>query len=63
VIVNGSRTEYSLQVHQASGIVATQAACSFDDAIVLTHDRAATEDQTLDQIAHAVLDRSIRFGV
>ena len=63
MIVNGSRTEYSLQVHQASGIVATQAVCSFDDAIVLTHDRAATEDQTLDQIAHAVLDRSIRFGV
>ena len=63
MIMNGSRTEYSLQVHQASGMVATQAACSFDDAIVLMNDRAATEGQTLDQIALAVLDRSIRFGV
>ena len=55
--------EYSAQVHQASGMVASQAACSFDDAIVLMHDRAATEGQTLDQIARAVLERSIRFGV
>jgi len=61
--VNGSRMEYSAQVHQASGMVASQAACSFDDAIVLMHDRAATEGQTLDQIARAVLERSIRFGV
>jgi len=55
--------EYSAQVHQASGMVATQAGCSFDDALVLMHDRAATEGQTLDQIARAVLERSIRFGV
>ena len=55
--------EYSAQVHQASGMVATQAGCSFDDAIVLMHDRAATEAQTLDQIAHAILERTIQFGV
>lgn len=60
--MNGSGTEYSARVHEAEGMVSAQAACSFDDAIVLMKDRAATEGQTLDQIADAVLERSIRFG-
>lgn len=39
-----------------------QANCTIDEALVLMQDRAATMGQTLDEIAAAVVDRSIRFG-
>ena len=59
---NGSGTPYTNRVRQASGMVSVQATCSFEEAIVLMKDRAATEGQTLDEIASAVIDRLIRFG-
>ncbi|MGO9872707.1 MAG: hypothetical protein ACLPVY_02820 [Acidimicrobiia bacterium] len=47
---------------QASGMVSVQADCNtFDEAIALMKDRAATDGRTLAQIATAVINRSIRF--
>jgi len=43
-------------------MVSVQADCTIDEAVVLMQDRAATMGQTLDEIAAAVIDRSIRFG-
>lgn len=59
---NGSASSHSHRVNQASGMVSVQADCTIDEAVVLMQDRAATMGQTLDEIAAAVIDRSIRFG-
>jgi AmiR/NasT family two-component response regulator len=59
---NGSAFAHSHRVSQASGMVSVQADCTIDEAVVLMQDRAATMGQTLDEIAAAVVDRSIRFG-
>ncbi len=53
---------HSQRVTQASGMVSVQADCNtFDEAIALMKDRAATDGRTLAQIATAVINRSIRF--
>jgi hypothetical protein len=52
------------RVTQASGVVAVQATCSsFDAAVTLMEAHAWRTRRSLDEIASAVLDRSIRFGV
>jgi len=43
-------------------MVSVQAACSMDDALLLMSDRATADGETLDEIAAAVLGRTIRFG-
>lgn len=57
-----SGSSHSHQVSQASGMVSVQADCTIDEAMILMQDRAATTGQTLDEIAAAVVDRTIRFG-
>jgi AmiR/NasT family two-component response regulator len=59
---NGSPFQHSVAVNQASGMVSVQAACTMDEALVLMMDRATVQGETLDEIASAVLDRTIRFG-
>ena len=55
-------TPFHSQVNQAQGMVSVQAACSLDEALVLMEDRATIQGRSLDEIAAAVVDRSIRFG-
>jgi hypothetical protein len=43
-------------------MVSEQAACPIDTALVLMKARATVVSQTLDEIAVAVLGRTIRFG-
>lgn len=59
---NGSLLGYRAVVHQASGMVSVQAACTCAEAIDLMKDRASVESLTLEQVAAGVLDRSIQFG-
>jgi hypothetical protein len=59
---DGSAFAHSHRVNQASGMVSVQADCTIDEAVLLMQDRAATMGQTLDEIAAAVIDCSIRFG-
>ena len=53
--------EMSDQVAQASGMVSVQAECTIADALVMMKERALVSQQTLRQIADAVVDRQIRF--
>ena len=50
------------EVNQAAGVVSVQADCSIQQAFVLMIDRAGASRLTVDEIAAAVLDHSIRFG-
>jgi AmiR/NasT family two-component response regulator len=59
---NGSPPVYSATVHQASGMVSLQADCTFAEAIQLMNDRAIVQGLTLEDVAAAVLDRSMSFG-
>jgi hypothetical protein len=43
-------------------MVSVQAGCSLPDALALMRDRATVSRQTLDEIAIAVVDRTMRFG-
>jgi len=53
--------QYSDLVNQAIGMVAEQTRSTLADAIALIGQRAAADGQTLEHIAEAVVDRSIRF--
>ena len=55
-------TRYGFEIHQAAGMVSIQSDCELEQAYVLMSDRAAVAHRTLDDIALAVIDRSIRFG-
>jgi len=48
-------------VNQAIGMVAEQIGGSIIEAIALIEERAAASGQALEQIADAVIHRSIRF--
>ena len=54
---------YSTRVAQASGMVSAQANCLLSHALVLMEIRAEETHKTLEQIATAVIDREMRFGV
>jgi hypothetical protein len=43
-------------------MVSIQADCELEEAYVMMSDRAAVSHTSLDEIAAAVLDRSIHFG-
>jgi len=58
----GGDSRYSVKVHQAAGMVSIQADCELEQAYVLMSDRSAVGQATLDEVAAAVLDHSIRFG-
>jgi AmiR/NasT family two-component response regulator len=49
-------------VAQAQGMVSVQAECTLPEALALMRERAIIMGQTLDEIAVAVVDRTIRFG-
>ena len=52
---------YSPEVHKAAGMIAAQANCSIENAISKIWDRADADNASIDDIAAAVLNRSIRF--
>jgi len=56
------REEREPSVSQASGMVSVQAECTVDEALVLMKERALVTGRSLLDVAHATLDRSIRFG-
>ena len=51
------------RIAQASGMVSVQADCTLSHAIALMESCAEQTDQTLEQIATAVLSREITFGI
>ena len=59
---NGSPFQHSATVDQASGMVSVQAGCTPAQALDLMRDRATVEGQSLNEIAAAVLDRTMRFN-
>lgn len=54
--------ETAAHVARAQGMVSVQVDCSLDDALQMMRDRASVSHATLNEIATAVLDHSIRFG-
>jgi hypothetical protein len=50
-----------LEVYQASGMVSAQLGCIPDEALARLTARALEVGCTLDEMARAVLDRSVRF--
>ena len=61
-MTNGQDRQYSFRVNQAIGMVTEQIHGTIPEGIALIEERAAASGQTLDQIADAVIDRSIRFN-
>jgi AmiR/NasT family two-component response regulator len=61
-VSNGTPLERRARIARAQGMVTVQAECTMDEALDLMRDRAAVGGQTLEEIADAVIDRSIRFG-
>ncbi len=51
----------SYEVAHAVGMVSAQARCPVIEALDLMKARACVEHQTLDEVAEAVLNRTIRF--
>ena len=47
---------------QAEGMVSVQAECFIGDALQLMADRATVQGMTIEHVAQAVVDQSIRFG-
>jgi AmiR/NasT family two-component response regulator len=60
---NGRTILLSTHVAQASGMVSVQAHCTPNEAIEIMKARAEATACTLEEIAAAVLDHSIRFDV
>ena len=58
---NGSRSKHTARVNQAAGMVSVQANCGVEAALILMETRAAASRVTVDDIAEAVIDGSVRF--
>jgi len=58
---DGWPSPYSPEVNQAAGMISVQADCPIQDAISMMWEHADTAGVSIDDIAAAVLDRSIRF--
>ena len=52
---------YGLHVHQATGMVAVQADCPMTAAVALLVDHATAHGLSIEQTAHDVVDRRLRF--
>jgi hypothetical protein len=61
-MTNGPARKYSDLVNQAIGMVAEQTRGTIAEAIAALEERAASSGQTLEHVAEAVVDRTIRFG-
>jgi hypothetical protein len=53
---------YSSVVHQAIGMIRVQCDCSIAQAVVKLNLRAHAAELSIDDVAEAVVDRSIRFA-
>jgi AmiR/NasT family two-component response regulator len=53
--------DYPNYVQQAAGIVSVQVNCYVEDALALMRERAEESRVTVEEIAAAVVDGSIRF--
>jgi hypothetical protein len=53
--------DFGRRVHQASGMVSVQAACSVEVALALMADHAIASNLTIYDIADAVVERRIRI--
>jgi hypothetical protein len=53
---------YSSVVHQAIGMIRVQCDCTIVQAVVLLNLRAHACGLSIDDVAEAVVDRSIRFA-
>jgi hypothetical protein len=60
-MTDGADRERSLRLNQAIGIIREQIRGTKPEAIGLIEERASASGQTLDQIADAIIDGSIRF--
>ena len=58
----GTESDRSATVLQAEGMVSVQVNCPVGDALQLMADRAVVQGMTIEDVALAVIDRSIRFG-
>ena len=58
-----SSEDVTYRVSQASGMVSVQADCTLGAALVLMKERAQVQHQSLTEVAAAVVERRIRFGV
>ena len=58
---NGSPFENTARVSQAVGMVSVQVGCGVDRALDLMRDRAEESQITMDELARAVIDGSLRF--
>ena len=58
---NGSRSKHTARVNQAAGMVSVQASCEVEEALILMQTRAAASRLTVDDIAEAIIDGSVRF--
>jgi AmiR/NasT family two-component response regulator len=58
---NGSPFENTARVSQAVGMVSVQAACGVDRALELMRERAEELQITIDELARAVIDGTLRF--
>lgn len=58
---NGEASPYGPEVNQAAGMVSAQANCPIADAFSMMWERADSANVSIEEIATAVLDRSIRF--
>jgi hypothetical protein len=55
--------DLSSRVIQAAGMVSVQADCTGEEAVALLQRRADAFDRDLEDLAGAVVDRRIRFGL
>jgi hypothetical protein len=51
------------RVIQAAGMVSVQADCSGEEAVALLQRRAEVFDREVEDLAEAVVDRRVRFGL
>lgn len=58
----GPISRYNIEIHQAAGMVSIQADCELEQSYALMSDRAKLGRVSLDDIALAVIDRSICFA-
>ena len=61
--MTGPPADRSATMLEAEGMVSVQAECFLGDARRLMAERATVQGMTIEQVAQAVVDHSIRFGL
>ena len=57
----GNGSVPSARVAQAQGMISVQVTCTLDEALLLLSVRARTNQQSVQQVASAVVAREVRF--